>query len=74
MSNVKALTITNMQMIITKISCRIGQSCKIRCDVMICTGIRELCCGKNVPNSKMRRELLGTAVKLGTMRSCVAEV
>jgi hypothetical protein len=74
MSNVKALTITNMQMIITKISCRIGQSCKIRCDVMICIGIRELCCGKNVPNSKMRRELLGTAVKLGTMRSCVAEV
>jgi hypothetical protein len=74
MSNVKALTITNMQMIITKISCRIGQSCKIRCDVMICTGIRELCCGKNVSNSKMRRELLGTAVKLGTMRSCVAEV
>jgi len=71
---VKALTITNMQMIITKISCRLGQSCKIRCDVLICAGVREPCRSKNVPNSKMSRELLGTAAKLGTMRSCVAEV
>jgi len=71
---VKALTVTNIQMIITKIGCRIGQSCKTRCDVLICTGVKKPCRSRNVPNNKMSIGLLGTVVRLGTMKSCVAKV
>jgi hypothetical protein len=71
MGYVKALTVTNMQIIITKIGCRIGQSSKIRCDVLICTGVGEPSRSRNIPNSKMSRGLLSVATKVGTMRSCV---
>ena len=74
MGYVKALTVTNMQIIITKIGCRIGQSSKIRCDVLICAGVGELSRSRNIPNSKMSRGLLSAATKLGTMRSCVPKI
>jgi hypothetical protein len=73
MGYVKALTVTNMQIIITKIGCRLGQSSKIRCDVLICTGIGEPSRSRNIPNSKVSKELLSAVAKLGTMRSCVFE-
>jgi len=71
MGYVKALTVTNMQIIITKIGCRIGQSSKIRCDVLICAGVGEPSRTRDIPNSKMSRGLLRAATKLGTMGSCV---
>jgi len=71
MGYVKAFTVTNMQIIITKIRCRIGQSFKIRCDVLICAGVGEPSCSKDIPNSKMSRGLRRAATKLGTMGSCV---
>jgi hypothetical protein len=70
---VKALTITNMQIIITKIGCRIGQRSKIRCDVLICASVREPSRSRNIPNNKVSRGLLSAAVKLGTIGSCVTE-
>jgi hypothetical protein len=39
MRYVKTLTVPDMQIIITKIGYRIGQSCKIRCDMLIRTGV-----------------------------------
>ena len=63
-----------MQMIITKIGCRIGQSCKIRCDVLIRASVREPSRSRNIPNSKVSRGLLGTTAKLGIMGSCVTEI
>jgi hypothetical protein len=71
MGYVKALTVTNMQIIITKIVCKIGQSSKIRCDVLICAGVGEPSRNRNIHNSKMSRGLLSAATKLGTMRSRV---
>jgi len=71
MGYVKALTVTNMQIIITKIGCRIGQSSKIRCDVLICAGVGEPSRSRDIPNSKMSRRLRRAATKLGTMGSCV---
>jgi len=73
MGYVKALTITNMQIIITKIGCRIDQSSKIRCDVLIGAGVGEPSRSRNIPNSKVSRELLIVAVKLGTIGNCVPE-
>jgi hypothetical protein len=73
MGYVKALTVTNMQIIITKIGCRIGQRSKIRCDVLICAGVGEPSRSRNIPNSKVSRGLLSAAAKLGTMGSCVTE-
>ena len=70
---VKALTVTSMQMIITKIGCKIGQSCKIRCDVLIHTDVGEPSHSRNIPNSKVSKGLLGIAAKLGTMGSCVTK-
>jgi hypothetical protein len=60
-------------MIIIKIGCRIDQSCKIRCDMLIRADVREPTCSRNIPNSKVSRRLLGTAVKLGTIGSYVIE-
>ena len=71
MGYVKALTITNMQIIITKIRCRIGQSSKIKCDVLICAGVEEPSRSRNIPNNKMSRGLLRVATKLGTIERCV---
>ena len=71
MDYVKALTITNMQIIITKIGCRIDQRSKIRCDVLICASVGEPSRSRNIPNSKMSRGLRRAATKLGTMGSCV---
>jgi hypothetical protein len=71
MGYVKALTVTNMQIIITKIGCKIGQSSKIKCDVLICAGVGEPSRSRNIPNSKISRGLLSAATKLGIMRSCV---
>ena len=71
MGYVKALTVTNMQIIITKIGCRISQRSKIRCDVLICAGVGEPSRNKNIPNNKMSRGLRRATTKLGTMRSCV---
>jgi hypothetical protein len=71
MGYVKALTVTNMQIINTKIGCKIGQSSKIRCDVLICAGVGEPSRSRNIPNSKMSRGLMSDATKLGTMGSCV---
>ena len=53
MGYVKALTVTSMQIIITKMRCRIGQSCKIKCDVLIRAGVGEPNCSKNIPNIKV---------------------
>jgi hypothetical protein len=58
MGYVKALTVTNMQIIITKIGCRIDQSSKIRCDVLICAGVSEPSRSRDISNSKMSRGLL----------------
>jgi len=71
MGYVKALTITNMQIIITKIGCRIGQSSKIRCDVLIYAGVGEPSRNRDIPNSKMSRRLRRAVTKLGTMGSYV---
>jgi len=71
MGYVKALTVTNMQIIITKIGCKIGQSSKIRCDVLICASVGEPSRSRDIPNSKMSRRLRRAATKLGTMGSCV---
>jgi hypothetical protein len=73
MGYVKALTVTNMQIIITKIECRIGQSCKIRYDVLICAGVGKPSRNRSISNSKVSRGLLGTTAKLGTIGSCVTE-
>jgi hypothetical protein len=73
MGYVKALTVINMQIIITKIECKIGQSCKIRYDVLICAGVGKPSRNRNISNSKVSRGLLGTTVKLGTIGSCVTE-
>jgi len=62
-----------MRIIITKIGCRIGQSCKIRHNVLVCTSVWEPSRGINNTNSKMGRGLLATTTKLGTLRGCVAE-
>jgi hypothetical protein len=51
-----------------------GQSCKIRCDMLIRTNVGEPSHSRNVTNNKVSRGLLGTATKLGTMRSCVIEI
>jgi len=69
----KALIVTNMQIIIIKIGWKIGQSCKIRHNVLVCTSVWELSRGKNNTNNKMGRGLLFTAVKLGTLKGCVAK-
>jgi len=74
MGYVKALTVTNMQIIITKIRCRIGQSSKIRCDMLICTGVGEPSRNRDIPNSKMSRGLQRAATKLGTMGSYVPKI
>jgi hypothetical protein len=61
-------------MIITKIGCRIGQSCKIRCDVLIRAGVGEPSRSRNIPNNKVSKGLLGTAAKLRIIGSCVTEI
>ena len=71
---VKTLTVTNMQMIITKIGYKIDQSCKIMCDVLIRAVVGEPSHSRNIPNSKVSRGLLGTAAKLRTIGSCVTEI
>jgi hypothetical protein len=68
----KVLIVTDMQIIITKIGCRIGQSCKIRRNVLVCTSVREPSRGRNSTNNKMGRGLLATTTELGTLRGCVA--
>jgi hypothetical protein len=73
MGYIKALIVTNMQVIIIKVECRIGQSCKIRCDVLIRAGVGEPSRNKNIPNSKVSRGLLGILTKLGTIGSYVTE-
>jgi len=62
-----------MQMIITKIGCRIGQSRKIRSNMLVRTSIREPSRGRNRTNSKMGKGLVITAAKLSTLRCCVIE-
>jgi len=67
------LTITNMQVIITKIGSRIGQSCKIRSNVPVRTSIQEPISYRNRTNSKMSRGLVVAVAKLSTLRGVVAE-
>jgi len=67
------LTITNMQVIITKIGTRIDQSCKIRSNVLVRTSIREPISCRNRTNSKMSRGLVVAVAKLSTLRVIVAE-
>jgi hypothetical protein len=74
MGYVKALTVTKMQIIIIMIGCRIGQSCKIRCDVLIHVGVGEPSRSRNIPNSKVSRGLLGIAAKMGIIGSCATEI
>ena len=64
MRYVKALIIINMQIIITKIECKIGQSFKIRCDVLIYAGVEEPSRSRSIPNNKVSRGLLSAATKL----------
>jgi hypothetical protein len=73
MGYVKALIVTNMQIIITNIGYRIGQRSKIRCDVLICADVGEPSRSRNIPNSKVNRGLLSATAKLGTMGNCVTE-
>jgi hypothetical protein len=46
-----------MQIIITKIDCRIGHSCKIRCDVLIRASVREPSYSRNIPNNKGKQRV-----------------
>jgi len=66
-------TITNMQVIITKIRSRIGQSCKIRSNVLVRTSIREQISCRNRTINKMSRGMVAAAAKLSTLRGGVAE-
>ena len=69
----KAITVTNMQMIITEIGCRFGQSCKIRHNILVRTNVREPSRSKNITNNKMGRRLLSFATKLSVLKGCMAE-
>ena len=60
-------------MIITRIGCKISQSYKIMCDVLIRVGVGEPSCSRNIPNNKVSIWLLGTTTKLGIMGSFVTE-
>jgi hypothetical protein len=76
MSNIgyeKALIVTNMQMIITEIGCRLGQSCKIGCNVLVRTSVLEPSRSRSITSSKMGSRLLSTAAKLSALRDCVAK-
>jgi len=66
-------TITNMQVIITKIGSRIGQSCKIKSNMLVRTSIREQISCRNRTNSKMSRGMVAATAKLSTLRGGVAE-
>jgi len=70
----QGLTVTNMQTIIIKIGCRIDQSCKIRCNVLIHAGVGESSRRRGIPSNKVSRRLLGTTAKLETIWSCMTEV
>ena len=54
-----------MQMIITKIGCRIGQSCKIRCDVLIRAGVGEPGHNRIIPNNKGEQRAAGYYYETG---------
>ena len=69
----KTLTVTNMQVIITKIGSRIDQSCKIRSNVLVRTSIQEPTTYRNRANNKMNRRLVAAASKLSTLGGGVAE-
>jgi len=69
----KALNITNMQMIITEIWCRLGQSRNIRRNMLIHTSVQEPNRSINITNNKIGNRLLSIAVKLRALRGCVAE-
>jgi len=76
MSNIgyeKALIVTNMQMIITEIGCRLGQSCKIGRNVLVRTSVLEPSRSRSITSSKMGSRLLSTAAKLRALRDCVAK-
>jgi len=76
MSNIgygKALTITNMKMIITEIGCRFSQSCKIRHNILVRTNVREPSRSRNITNNKMGRRLLSIATKLSVLSGFMAE-
>jgi hypothetical protein len=62
-----------MQVIITKIGCRIGQSRKIMRNVLVRTGVREPSRVRNRTNNKINRGLVTTAAKQSTLWGCVAE-
>jgi len=62
---VKVITVTNMQMIITKIGCRIGQSCKIRYDVLIRAGVGEPGRSRIIPNNKGEQRAAGYYYETG---------
>jgi hypothetical protein len=70
----KILTVTNMQVIIINIGCRIGQSCKIRRNVLVRTSVLEPSMSRSSTNNKIGRGLVTAAVKLRTLWGCVAEV
>jgi hypothetical protein len=66
-------TVTNMQVIITNIGYRTGQSRKIRRNMLVRTGVWEPSRGKNQTNSKMSRRLVATAMKLNILWGYVAK-
>ena len=68
------LTVTNMQVIITNIWCRIGQSRRIRRNVLVCTSVLEPSMSRGNTNNKIGKGLVTAAVKLNTLWGCVAEV
>ena len=63
----KIFTVTNMQVIITKIGCKIGQSRKIKRNVLVRIVVWELSKGRKSANNKVSKGLLATAVKLSTL-------
>jgi len=67
------LIVTNMEVIITKIGCRIDQSHKIKRNVFVRISVREPSRGRNRTNSKMSRGLVTTTTKMSTLWGCVAE-
>jgi hypothetical protein len=73
MSNMGYVIITNMQVIITKIGCRIGQNRKIKRNVFVRIGVWEPSRGRNRTNSKMSRGLVTTTMKTRTLWGCVDE-
>jgi len=74
----KSITITNMQIIITKIWFWSSQGCKVRCNVLICIGVQKpisSTCWWEIMQRQICTRLLSIAqvLELKVVRICMAE-